>query len=119
MVPFVHLKETMTLVVELFELSRYQNFQLYAHHILNNYSEDFLALWHLMNLKTSQTLALPKQTQTQTQEDELALLEKTFDNFTLIENDMKQTVSHLVKELWTVAGKDPHYKPPLHRTNFR
>jgi len=119
MVPFVHLKETMSLIVELFELSGYQNFQLYAHHILNNYSEDFLALWHLMNLKTSQTIALPKQTQTQRQEDELALLKKTFNDFRLLEDDMKKTVSHLVKELWTVAGKDPHYKPPIERTNFR
>ncbi len=119
MVPFVHLKETMTLVVELFELSGYKNFQLYAHHILNNYSEDFLALWHLMNLKISQNIALPKQSQTQTKTEELALLQKTFDDFTLIEDDMKKSVSHLVKELWTVAGKDPHYKPPVHRTNFR
>ncbi|WP_297483772.1 nitrite/sulfite reductase [Sulfurimonas sp.] len=119
MVPFVHLKSTMTLIIRLFEKSGYQNFQLYAEHILNNYSEDFLALWHLYNLKTKQTLPLPKQTQFQTQEQELALLSQYFDVFVLLENSMKKSVSTLVKELWTVEGKDPHYKPPIKRTSFR
>jgi len=119
MVPFVHLKETITLVITLFELSGYQNFQLYAHHILNRYSEDFLALWHLYNLKNNKTLSLEKQERMLTQEEEIELLSKTFSDFELVEDDMKKTVSYLVKELWTVAGKDPHYKPPIERTNFR
>jgi len=119
MVPFVHLKTTMSLIVSLFEQSGYQYFQLYAHHILNNYNEDFLALWHLMNLKTEQEIPLPKQTQLQTQEEELALLSAHFDTFVLVEDSMKKTVSKVVKELWTVEGKDPHYKPPIKRTSFR
>ena len=119
MVPFVHLKTTMTLIVTLFEKSGYQNFQLYAEHILNNYSEDFLALWHLYNLKTEQTLPLLKQTQLQTKEEELSLLLQHFDTFVLLEDNMKKSVSSLVKELWTVEGKDPHYKPPIKRTSFR
>ncbi|MBA1432960.1 MAG: nitrite/sulfite reductase [Epsilonproteobacteria bacterium] len=119
MVPFVHLKATLTLIIELFEASKEKNFQLYAHHILNNYSEDFLSLWHLYNLKNKTALALTKQEQQLTQEEELALLREHFSDFTLVEDDMKKTVSHLVKELWTVAGEDPHYKPPIERTNFR
>jgi len=119
MVPFVHLKQTLLLVIELFESSGYQNFQLYAHHILNKYSEDFLALWHLYNLKNNKTLSLEKQERMLTQEEEIELLNKTFSDFELVEDDMKKTVSYLVKELWTVAGKDPHYKPPIERTNFR
>ena len=119
MVPFVHLKETVTLIVELFEQSNYQNFQLYAHHILKYYSEDFLSLWHLMNLKTKQTRTLAKQTQFQTQEEELQLLAENFQEFILIEDNMKKTVSELSKELWTVAGKDPHYKPPIKRVAIR
>ncbi len=119
MVPYVHLKETITLVVNLFEQSGYQNFQLYSHHILNRYSEDFLALWHLYNLKNNTVLTLQKQKEILPQEEEINLLRENFNDFELVEDDMKKTVSHLAKELWTVAGKDPHYKPPIKRTNFR
>ncbi|WP_457743873.1 nitrite/sulfite reductase [Sulfurimonas sp.] len=119
MVPFVHLKVTLTLVVELFEQSGYQNFQLYAYHILSQYSEDFLSLWHLMNLKTSQQLLLPKQAQAQTKESEITLLKKSFPSFELVEDEMKKTVSFLAKELWTVEGEDPHYKPPIKRVTTR
>ena len=119
MVPFVHLKETVKLIIRLFELSGEKNFQLYAHHILRYYSEDFLALWHLYNIKNSTELPLPKQTKEQTSQEELALLQKSFSDFELLEDDMKKSVSIMVKELWTVAGADPHYKPPIERTNFR
>ena len=119
MVPFVHLKATITLVIELFEASGYQNFQLYAHNILNKYSEDFLSLWHLYNLKNKTAVPLTKQENPLTQEEEIILLRESFEDFTLVEEDMKKSVSTLVKELWTVEGKDPHYKPPIERTNFR
>jgi len=120
MVPFVHLKETVTLIVELFEKSKYENFQLYAHHILNKYSEDFLSLWHLYNLKNKTSLTLPKQNNTLTcKEEEEKLLFESFAGVKLIENDFKKTVSSLAKELWTVEGKDPHYKPPIKRVNVR
>ena len=119
MVPYVHLEETMRLIIALFEKSGYQNFQLYAHNILRCYSEDFLALWHAYNLKHKTAHTLPKQEKPLTQDEELALLAQTFDDFTLVEDDMKKSVSALVKELWSVAGKDPHYKPPIKRTNFR
>jgi len=119
MVPFVHLKETITLIVELFEKSKYKNFQLYAHHILNKYSEDFLSLWHLYNLKNKTALTLPKQETNLTCKEEEKLLFESFSDVALIENDFKKTVSALAKELWTVAGKDPHYKPPMQRINVR
>lgn len=119
MVPFVHLKETVTLIVELFEKSKYENFQLYAHHILNKYSEDFLSLWHLYNLKNKTSLTLPKQNNTLTCKEEEKLLFESFAGVKLIENDFKKTVSSLAKELWTVEGKDPHYKPPIKRVNVR
>ena len=119
MVPFVHLKTTVTLIVELFEQSGYKNFQLYAHHILRYYSEDFLSLWHLMNLKTEQQIPLSEQTQQQTPAQELAFLCENFQAFELIEESMKKTVSVLAKELWTIEGKDPHYKPPIKRVATR
>ena len=119
LVPFVHLKQTITLVIDLFEQSGYKNFQEYAHNILIHYSEDFLSLWHLMNLKTKQALPLTKQTEPLTQEEELSLLRESFSTFTLIDTDMKKTISHLSKKLWTVGDVDAHYKPPIQRTAVR
>jgi len=119
MVPFVHLKETTTLIIELFEQSNYKNFQLYTHHILNKYSEDFLSLWHLYNLKNKTALLFPKQENPLTCKEEKELLYESFANVELTENDLKKTVSALAKELWTVEGKDPHYKPPIKRVNVR
>ena len=119
MVPFVHLKETITLIVTLFEKSMYKNFQLYAHHILHKYSKDFLSLWHLYNLKNKTSLTLPKQDNSLTCKEEKELLFKSFTNFELIDDDFKKSMSALAKELWTVAGKDPHYKPPIKRLNVR
>ncbi len=119
MVPFVHLHVTITLVIELFEKSKYKNFQLYAHHILNKYSEDFLSLWHLYNLKNKTLLTLPKQEKALPCKEEKQLLFASFANAELIEDDFKKTLSALAKELWTVAGKDPHYKPPMKRVNVR
>ena len=119
MVPYVHLEETVELIVDLYEQSGYKNFQLYAHHILNKYSEEFLSLWHLYNLKNKQTLTLPKQETNTSLKEETKLLQENFKNVALVEDDFKKTISALAKELWTVEGKDPHYKPPINRTNFR
>ena len=119
MVPFVHLNATLELIINLFEQSAYKNFQLYAHFILNNYSEDFLSLWHLYNLKNKTQIKLPIQEQSLNADNEKQLLAESFTNFSLFEDDMKKSVSKLVKELWTVEGEDPHYKPPIQRVNFR
>jgi len=54
-----------------------------------------------------------------TYKEEEQLLYENFANITLIEDNFKKTVSALAKELWTVAGKDPHYKPPMKRINVR
>jgi ferredoxin-nitrite reductase len=119
MVPFVHLKETLILVIALFEKSGLKNFQLYSRDFLTNYSEEFLSLWHLYNLKHNTQIQLTKQTNPLSQKEEEVLLKQNFSDFTLHEDDMKKSISKLVKELWTVEGKDPHYKPPIKRVNFR
>ena len=119
MVPFVFLKETLTLVINLFEKSESLSFQLYSKDFLQNYSEDFLALWHLYNLKNTTEIVLEKQTTSLSVEAEIALLKENFANFTLVEESMKKSVSQLVKELWTVEGEDPHYKAPISRVKFR
>jgi len=119
LVPFVHLKQTLSLVIALFEQSGYKNFQQYAHNILSYYSEDFLSLWHLMNLKTEKQMPLSKQEQPLTQEEELHLLREHFTTFTLVEENIKKSINALSKELWTVGDVDAHYKPPIERTAVR
>jgi ferredoxin-nitrite reductase len=98
-VPFVHLKTTITLVIKLFEQSKYANFQLYAHHILNKYSEDFVSLWHLYNLKNETALCLCVPSSPLRYEDEKKLLTQSFKNVALVEDDFKKSISALVKEL--------------------
>ncbi|MCW9026799.1 MAG: nitrite/sulfite reductase, partial [Thiovulaceae bacterium] len=119
MVPFVHLNSVVTLIISLFEKSGYGDFETYSKEILNNYSELFLSLWHLANLESKQTIALPKQSATLTQEDEEKLLKDNFEELEIHEDGFRKTISLKVKELWTIEGKDPNYKPPINRTNFR
>ncbi len=119
MVPFVHLNSTISLVIKLFELSDEKNFEAYSRNILNHYSEGFLSLWHLMNLKTKQSIKLERIAKVQSLKYEKELLQKYFIGLELIDNDFKKSISAISKELWTVEGKDPTYKPPIKRVAFR
>jgi len=119
MVPFVHLEHVISLVIELFEHSQESSFEEYAHNILSKYSEDFLSLWHLENLKTDQSIRLEKLNNEISFEEEKELLQKAFSELELVEDDFKKTVSAISKELWTIEGADPKYTPKLNRVNFR
>ncbi len=118
MVPFVHLKEVVTLIIKLYELSGYSDFENYSRDTLSKYSQDFVSLWHLANLETSQSIKLEAKESQLTLEEERELVQEVFPNFTLAEN-FKKTVSIKCKELWTIEGADPMYKPKINRTNFR
>ncbi len=127
MVPLVHLNTLLTLVITIFEQSAYNEFEEYSRHILNKFSEEFLAMWFLANLLTAQSLKLPasKNMKLDKQENfeyEKGLLEKYFsgsDFLDLIDENFHNAVSILSKKLWTIEGKDPHYKPPIERHNVR
>lgn len=122
MVPFVHLHETVSIVIDLFEQSGYKDFEEYAANVLVNFSEDFLSLWVLANFETKQRLALPKIDSMKDFEGEKKMLEKEFaslDFFLHVDESFFNAVSYLSKKLWTVEGEDPHYKPKIERTNFR
>ena len=73
----------------------------------------------MYNLKNKTSFPLPKQNNILTCKEEEKLLFESFSGVALIENDFKRTISALSKELWTVAGKDPHYKPPIKRVKVR
>ena len=121
MVPFVHLKALLTLVIEIFEKSPYDEFESYAKDILNHFSIEFLSMWYLLNLKHQTAYELP----TSVEHDFMAELELLKEHFSevemlkLIETHFRESISKLSKELWTVEGKDPNYKPPIERTSFR
>ncbi len=119
MVPFVHLNTTIECIIELYELSGYDDFEVYAKEILAYYSELFLALWHLKCLETNRCIALPQQKQRVTEEIERDLLFTNFEDFELVDDDFKKSISHKVKELWTVKGEAALYTPPIKRTAFR
>lgn len=118
MVPFVHLKSVVTLIIKLYELSGYGDFENYSRDTLNKYSQDFISLWHLANLESSQTILLKPIDIEPSLEDEKKLIKETFPTFKLDEN-FKKTISIKCRELWTIEGADPTYKPRIARPNFR
>lgn len=122
MVPFVHLHRVVSIVIELFELSEYRDFEEYAREILWNYSEDFLSMWVLANFETSKIVALKKFDAPLSFESEISLLKSEFsdlDFWEYVDENLFNTISYLSKKLWTIEGEDPHYKPKINRTNFR
>ena len=122
MVPFVHLNSVVSLVIKLFELSGYEDFEEYATEILNKYSEDFVSIWVLANLETNKSIGLEKPQKEKNFEYEKELLKKEFSDLDFwqhVAEDFYPAISYLGKKLWTIEGEDPHYKPKVHRTNFR
>ena len=127
MVPFVHLNALLLVVISIYEKSGYRDFEDYSHKVLNRYSEEFLALWYLSNLKTQQSIELvvdnnPSLDSDESFEFEKALLLKEFGDLEELGNigdKFFDTQSSFSKKMWTVEGKDPHYIPPLQRSKFR
>ena len=121
MVPLVHLDETLSIIIELFELSRYKNFESFSHNILNKFSVEFLAMWVLASFATKQVIKLePKEREDF--EYEKGLLAKHFNDVDFIEpfeENFTKAISAVCKKLWSIDGEDPHYKPRLNRTTFR
>ena len=121
MVPFVHLKKLISVIIELYEQSSYDDFESYTKHELNHFSIEFLSLWYLFNIKHQTVVKLPEAVNKDFI-SELELLKEQFveiEMLELVETHFRDAISALAKELWTVAGKDPNYKPPIERNVFR
>ena len=126
MVPLEHLHAAMSLIIALYEESGFNDFEEYSRQVLNLFSEEFLSMWFLANIKTDQKLKLlPSENLPAERQDfgyEKALLEKHFvglEVLDLVGDSFFEAVSTLSKELWTIKGEDPHYKPPIERNSFR
>ena len=128
MVPLVHLNEVLEIIIDLYEKSGYENFEYFSHNILNRFSSEFLAMWLLANFQTKKAIKLVvnKDVIVDTPESfeyEKSLLQEHFNDVDFLEpfaeDNFFKSISALSKKLWTIEGKDPHYKPKLNRTNFR
>ena len=123
MVPFVHLNDTLLLIIKLYEQSGYKDFEEFSYNVLNKFSAEFLTIWFLANLETKQTLNLPVAEDTHLEfNKEKEQLLKIFNEVDFLESmdeSFFNSIGALSKKLWTVAGADPHYKPSINRTNFR
>ena len=119
MVPFPHLNRVVTLIIEMYASYGFKDFEEYSAKVLRFYSNRLLALWHIANLEQNQKIPLPIPQKKYSEDEEKALLEKTFRGFELEEDNLFKTLSRKAKELWTIQGKDPKYKPPIERTSFR
>jgi len=121
MVPFLHLKTLLTLIINIYEESENISFENYAKDVLNQHSEEFLSMWYLLNLKEKKQLPIPQGVD-QSFILEQKLLEDYFGQEAYKLNDeknFKAIISSLSKELWFVEGQDPNYKPPIERHAFR
>ena len=119
MVPFPYLNKVVTRIIELYLEYDCEDFEEYSSRVLRFYSNRFLALWHIANIERDTKIALPLQQKELDIEEEKELLLTTFEGFELIEDDFFKTLTAKAKELWTIEGKDPKYKPPILRTVHR
>jgi ferredoxin-nitrite reductase len=120
MVPLVHLHEVLSLIIKVYELSGYENFEEFSHEILNQFSEEFLALWFLANISSKQNLKLEPQGSGLEYEKELLLTHfSKVDFLESFDDGFMKSVSALSKKLWTIEGEDPRYKPKINRINVR
>lgn len=123
MVPFPHLNEAISTIIDIFELSGYDIFEDFSTNVLQYYSEDFISLWMLANIETKKRVALVEFKTHQSLESQKELLKNEFGNLDFWQYidgaDFYQAISYVSKKLWTIDGADPTYKPPIERTVFR
>ena len=123
MVPYIHLNDTLSLIIKLYEQSFEKNFEEFTSNVLNKFSSEFIALWLLANISTKQILDLPLKENTNLNfEKEKEVLLKVFkevDFLDPMDESFFESIDALSKKLWSVEGKDPHYVPAISRTNYR
>jgi ferredoxin-nitrite reductase len=104
MVPLQHLHALLSLIITLYEQSGYQDFEAYTAKVLNKYSEDFLALWFLLNLQTGQSIQLIAREENSFVYEK-SLLGVHFLGLEVISfnaESFKKAVSLTSKKLWTI-----------------
>jgi len=123
MVPLVSIHKVLSTMIAIFEKSGYRDYETYVSEVVSTYSIEFYALWILANLENNSSDKLEKNSAGLLRfEQEKALLLSVYGSSTFIssiDESFKTTISEMSQKLWFVEGKDPNYKPPIERTNFR
>ncbi|MEN8303620.1 MAG: nitrite/sulfite reductase [Campylobacterota bacterium] len=104
LVPKEELSSFLEVIIEEFEQSEYEEFELFSKEVLNSYSADFLSLWFLAKLSTKAEVSLEKNTEDLEDEcssGEKEILSKHF-NTLIPEADFKSSseISRVSKILW-------------------
>ncbi|MEA2110633.1 MAG: nitrite/sulfite reductase [Campylobacterota bacterium] len=126
MVPLINLNEVLSLLITIFHKSGHHSFEDFSRHVLNKFSENFLAMWILANLQSSQALALdPNDTVALDAQEsfqvEKALLHKHFSSLEflkLIDDSFLNAITITCKTLWTVEGDDPNALLPKEKLQW-
>ncbi|MGZ8548800.1 MAG: nitrite/sulfite reductase [Sulfuricurvum sp.] len=113
MVPLEHIGNVVSMIINEYEASTQESFEDFSTHVLNQYSEEFCALWFLAKLETGNKMMLHLLDNSNFHtldfchfDGEKELLEECFagESFlSLIDDDFKEAIRHLSKKLWTVG----------------
>lgn len=124
MVPLEHLSAVLELIIREYEMSGYENFELFSMHRLNRYTIEFLSLWFLAKLDTGSTLSLSDVTlpQCSVEEEvfngEKELFEEYFMHepfLSLIDDDFKDAIRYMSKKVWVVSTTESTIAPQIKR----
>ncbi|MEA3370912.1 MAG: nitrite/sulfite reductase [Campylobacterota bacterium] len=104
LVPKEELSSFLKVIIEEFEQSEYDEFEVFSTEILNTYSADFLSLWFLAKLSTKSEALLQKNGEVledKCTQKEKEILSKSF-NTLIPETDFKSSseISRVSKVLW-------------------
>jgi ferredoxin-nitrite reductase len=99
-VPLNNLKEVLTIIVNEFENSTYNNFEDFSRSLLNIFTTKFISAWFLAKLKTEEKVYLVAIKN----KNEVELFENYFHNYSfsklLENNNFDNVIRFLTKELW-------------------
>ena len=97
-IPLHSLKELLEIIIDEYEESEYEQFELFSKNILNTFSADFLALWFLAKFKTKEKVYLKKTS------NEIDLFNGLFNKYSFVSlldsNDLRNITKNLYQELW-------------------
>lgn len=123
MVPLQHIATVVEMIIDEYEASGKEMFEDFSTHVLNYYSEEFLALWFLAKLETSSTVMLHQldcspvhATIIEVFEHEKELLGYHFDGesfLALIDDSFKECVYFLSKKIWTSGETNDTIAPQI------
>lgn len=124
MVPLNHVANVVNRLIDEYEASALESFEDFSIQILNHFSEEFCSLWILAKLQTGSTkmlsrLQIPYADKEESRfELEKEILEECFEGESflfLVEDDFKDAIRTLSKQLWTSGKANENIAPRLQK----